>query len=280
MVNKNLYKMKQPELGRKILEWRKAKGLTQEELVDLCQINVRTIQRIEAGEVTPRPFTLKTILGALGVDNEEINTEPTADESNPESPWPAKLLRISFVVGIVYLIFAMIEAFLEFAIWEESFTSVSGMWYTTTKIIVMITFITFNYGFFTLSEHLGNHLAKFGAILLIVGIILFTAKDLYVFYFDQDAFLQFALVESIYFGAIYILFGIGILNYQKTFGPIALVAGCIGILTGLALISIIFAIPGLIILTIFEILLLVILYSASHLSGSTKTGLSRYSFSS
>jgi transcriptional regulator with XRE-family HTH domain len=41
--------MKQPELGQKILKLRKQKGFTQEELVAQCNINVRTIQRIEAG---------------------------------------------------------------------------------------------------------------------------------------------------------------------------------------------------------------------------------------
>lgn len=57
--------MKQPELGRKIAELRKAKGLTQEELVEQCRVSVRTLQRIESGEVTPRSFTVRTILAAL-----------------------------------------------------------------------------------------------------------------------------------------------------------------------------------------------------------------------
>jgi transcriptional regulator with XRE-family HTH domain len=58
-------KMKQPELGRKIAELRKSKGLTQEELVDKCNLNVRTLQRIEAGEVIPRSHTIKVIFAAL-----------------------------------------------------------------------------------------------------------------------------------------------------------------------------------------------------------------------
>ncbi len=58
MVNQNLHAMKQPELGKKISELRKAKGMTQEELVEKCNLNVRTVQRIEAGEVTPRSFTI------------------------------------------------------------------------------------------------------------------------------------------------------------------------------------------------------------------------------
>lgn len=49
--------MRQPELGKKILELRKEKGLTQEELVEKRNISVRTLQRIETGEVTPRVFT-------------------------------------------------------------------------------------------------------------------------------------------------------------------------------------------------------------------------------
>lgn len=57
--------MKQPELGRKIAELRKAKGLTQEELVQKCNLSVRTLQRIESGEVTPRSYTLRIIFAAL-----------------------------------------------------------------------------------------------------------------------------------------------------------------------------------------------------------------------
>ncbi len=54
--------MNQPELGRKISEIRKTKGLTQEELVDSCNISVRTLQRIESGEVSPRSYTVKQFL--------------------------------------------------------------------------------------------------------------------------------------------------------------------------------------------------------------------------
>lgn len=66
MVLKNVQRMKQPELGKTIIELRKQKRLTQEELVEKCNITVRTIQRIEAGETTPRSYTIKTILNAMG----------------------------------------------------------------------------------------------------------------------------------------------------------------------------------------------------------------------
>ena len=57
--------MNQPDLGKKIAELRKAKGFTQEELVEKCNLSVRTLQRIESGEVVPRSYTIKIIFAAL-----------------------------------------------------------------------------------------------------------------------------------------------------------------------------------------------------------------------
>lgn len=50
---------------KKKLQKFEKKLLTQEELVAKCEINIRTLQRIEAGEVTPRAYTLKAILKAM-----------------------------------------------------------------------------------------------------------------------------------------------------------------------------------------------------------------------
>ena len=59
--------IQQPELGKTIADLRKAKGLTQEELVEKCNLNVRTLQRIESGEVMPRTYTIRLIFEALEV---------------------------------------------------------------------------------------------------------------------------------------------------------------------------------------------------------------------
>jgi transcriptional regulator with XRE-family HTH domain len=74
--------MKQPELGKKIVELRKAKSLTQEELVDACNLNVRTLQRIESGEVTPRSYTLKLLSEVLDFD---FNNQ-SSDNISAKSP--------------------------------------------------------------------------------------------------------------------------------------------------------------------------------------------------
>lgn len=58
--------MTQQNPGKKIADLRKAQGLTQEELVEKCNISVRTLQRIESGEGSPRSYTLRIIFDALG----------------------------------------------------------------------------------------------------------------------------------------------------------------------------------------------------------------------
>ena len=60
------------ELGNRILEIRKRKGLSQEELAEMAGISLRTLQRIEKGETEPRGYTLKSICQALGTDVEEV----------------------------------------------------------------------------------------------------------------------------------------------------------------------------------------------------------------
>ncbi len=79
--------MKQPELGRKIAELRKAKGLTQEELVEKCNISVRTLQRIESGEVSPRSYTTRIIFAAL-----DFKTSDTSEISG------SRFLKAGFTV--------------------------------------------------------------------------------------------------------------------------------------------------------------------------------------
>lgn len=83
--------MNQPELGKKIAELRKAKGLTQEELVEKCNLSVRTLQRIESGDVTPRSYTLKAIFAALefpGYPSSENEIGQAGTTVSAISNWP------------------------------------------------------------------------------------------------------------------------------------------------------------------------------------------------
>ena len=88
--------IQQPELGKKIADLRKAKGLTQEELVEKCNLNVRTLQRIECGEVTPRPFTVKLIFEALDLNYNSSFENPFGIKKRWISKWPGQFY-INFI---------------------------------------------------------------------------------------------------------------------------------------------------------------------------------------
>jgi transcriptional regulator with XRE-family HTH domain len=65
------------DLNKKIIQGRKAKGLTQDELAVLTKVNLRTIQRLESGESKPRPYTLKAIEKALDFQQPAVSNEDT-----------------------------------------------------------------------------------------------------------------------------------------------------------------------------------------------------------
>src|SRR5690606_28714197 len=57
--------MEHLDFGKKLIEVRKQKGLTQAEVAGKCNITIRTIQRIESGAVASRSSTIKIISEAL-----------------------------------------------------------------------------------------------------------------------------------------------------------------------------------------------------------------------
>jgi transcriptional regulator with XRE-family HTH domain len=71
-VSENKIKLFMNEIGEKIKELRKKKGLSQEELAELANVNLRTIQRIENNGNEPRGHTLNQICKVLDVSAEEI----------------------------------------------------------------------------------------------------------------------------------------------------------------------------------------------------------------
>lgn len=91
-------------IGQKIKDLRLLKGLTQEDLAEKTGLSVRTIQRIENGEVDPRTFTLTALAEALEVDisvftSQKVNTPKSF--SQDEYNWVI-LMHFS---GIFILVF-------------------------------------------------------------------------------------------------------------------------------------------------------------------------------
>jgi transcriptional regulator with XRE-family HTH domain len=87
--------MNQPNLGLKVIELRQQKGLTQEQLAELCEVSARTIQRIESGEVDPRAYTLQCLSKALEFDF-------AIDGTTNENLW-LTILHLSSIFVIVVI---------------------------------------------------------------------------------------------------------------------------------------------------------------------------------
>lgn len=86
--------MNQPQLGKKILELRLSKGLTQNELAEICKVSLRTIQRIEMAEVTPRSFTVKTIFSALDYDFYNSKVQKDNEKTSSFKLWILDLINL------------------------------------------------------------------------------------------------------------------------------------------------------------------------------------------
>ena len=94
--------MKQPEIGNKIHEDRIQKGMTQKELADFCNIDIRTIQRIESNEVFPRTSTIKLIAETLEIDLHELNGNNHHGAGNLEGF--RILFLVTTIIGIINLV--------------------------------------------------------------------------------------------------------------------------------------------------------------------------------
>ncbi|AKQ46778.1 hypothetical protein TH63_15960 [Rufibacter radiotolerans] len=84
-------------LGATVAAERKRRGISQEELADLAQVSLRTIQRIEREESMPRGFTLKAIAHALGQSVEDFSALPATPVASeiPEVLVPEPVLAPS-----------------------------------------------------------------------------------------------------------------------------------------------------------------------------------------
>jgi transcriptional regulator with XRE-family HTH domain len=278
--------MKQPELGKKISELRKDKGLTQEELVDKCNISVRTLQRIESGEVTPRSYTVKTILAALEYDLNKISDpdDKTAHnffewlrevllidiDSDKPADYLIKQLNIAWLFGLIYFILGFPEGAAEYYRIKEDLMIFSIPFYVCMKISVLIAFFFFQRGFIIVGHLFKNYLLKIMSFVLIFGMLLIISYDIAsLFYTSIER--EFILgSEALTFGGIGILFGVSLIKLQKPLGRLTVIAGIIEIFAACFFLTIFLAFVGEIILIPAELLEIVILYKVLELVKSKR----------
>lgn len=259
--------MKQPELGQRILELRKQKGLTQEELVEQCNINVRTIQRIEAGEVTPRSFTLKTILEVLGEDIENLKEEESTHTEvfNFEGvKFAASYIKLAWICGIIYFLSGFVEFAVDYARFYEDELIFSNAAYISMKFIVMIAYVYFLWGFVISGKIFKNYLLKIGSFFLIGTTILFYGYDMASLYFEPFNIEYVITTQSIFTGIGSVIFGLALMRLKDPFGKIPEIAGGFEVVSGILFTMVFMGWLGLAFLIPALILQIILLYKISE----------------
>ena len=95
------------QIAKQIKAERLNKGFTQQELADKTGISLRSIQRIENGDVYPRNFTLKLLCEKLALDFDALNDKkmlPAKDENLKSLSKSQKIVTSSIVAIVLFLL--------------------------------------------------------------------------------------------------------------------------------------------------------------------------------
>lgn len=227
MVNQNLTKiMKQPELGKKVSELRKARGMTQEELVEKCNLNVRTVQRIEAGEVTPRSYTIKALFEAL-----EYSWENEKSDENNKSVKPSPFLYGAIGAAILYFFLSILEIGLD----QENLggeLSYSLIGYSLVKTGSYLFYVIFLLGWLKLIKTFPNMILTIALWAMIGANVIWYFIDMLALFTDAVSFGDLYMLKVSSFGFFYAFLGFGYLGYKKQFSSVATIMGALLILAG------------------------------------------------
>ncbi|MEM9546320.1 MAG: serine hydrolase [Bacteroidota bacterium] len=99
-------------VGNNLIYQRKLKGLTQQELAEKTQVTVRTIQRIEKGDVNPHLQTIKLLAGALDIEVDDLLMLENPKEENIQKKWLLLLHSSPFLGFVIPLANILIPLFL------------------------------------------------------------------------------------------------------------------------------------------------------------------------
>jgi transcriptional regulator with XRE-family HTH domain len=273
--------MKQPELGRKITELRKEKGLTQEELVDKCNISVRTLQRIETGEVMPRVYTVKTILAALDYDLSKISDDEDDFmdkvgrwlksviyidlDLNRPSDYLVTQLNIAWIFGLIYFILGFLEAPADYFREKDSQMIFSNTFYVILKISILISYLIFQRGFILVGFLFKNYLLKIISVILMLGMFFVIGYDIISLFYNSMERSYILGAEALTFGGIGLIYGVSLLRLRKSIGLVANFAGIFELIAACFFLTIILAFVGLILSIPKELFEIVILYKSMEI---------------
>lgn len=101
--------MTQNEIGKRVAEERVRLGMSQEDLAGESLLSLRTIQRIESGQTSPRGDTLKRLAVALKVPVEDLIDSELEEDAN--------LVVLMNLTQLSFLAFPLLGVIIPLIIW-------------------------------------------------------------------------------------------------------------------------------------------------------------------
>jgi len=237
--------MQQPELGRRLTALRKERNLTQEELVEKSHVSVRTIQRIEAGEVLPRMSTVKILLEALGERYESFSAKSSQVMEAQKSILPnanRNTVLVAALAGVVYLVSQIILGAMDIA-WitkDHDWGFTMNAIYTGFTLVMVVSYVLFARGFIVLSTVFENTLLKMATYMLMIatggmGILDVTSLSVE----DVESLWLPYTMAAVLFGVLSIVFGVSLIRLQDGMGELSRIAGMLEIVMGCMLVTVV-----------------------------------------
>ncbi|NJN41523.1 MAG: helix-turn-helix transcriptional regulator [Flammeovirgaceae bacterium] len=247
-------------------------------MVERCHVSVRTIQRIESGEVIPRVSTIKILCAALDENFESFaqsfpqnkhqknNFMNTLFMFNIENSTNTVLFKNAFqmaaIAGAVYLFLEVMLIVFDVAWLHGELGTTGHTLYVIATLAAVVSFFTFMRGFLVFGHLFENGLLKIGAYIMIIGIIGVSVLDIYsLFYLSVEALLLPYSVASVIIGSMGIVFGVGLLKLQDGMGQLAKVVGILEIILGFFLITVVLFFISYAIMIPTVILEIILLYN-------------------
>lgn len=247
---------------------------------------MRIIQRIETGEVTPRMYTIKTILAALDHNLDAVSNN--SDESNApllnkikdfmltdadtvHSPYLINQLNVSWVAGVIYFILGFFGAAAEYNRFTTDEMIFSHAVYVTIKVCALGSYVFFIRGLIAIGVIFASSLLKITSMVLIGATFLMTTYDILSIFYDpleREAVLSSA---SVTFAFIGIIFGIALRRLERSLGRVAEFAGIIEIMAACFFVTIIFAFMGLIVQIPAVLLEIILIYKTVEIVKGKRT---------
>lgn len=121
-------------IGEKIKQIRQSKGLSQEELAEKANVNLRTVQRLENNINVPRGQTLVLLCNALGVELENIAEYGKKKDSG--------FLTVFYLSILSFLVMPFGNIIVPFMLWLMKKDKITGFYKKGKRVILIQTLWT------------------------------------------------------------------------------------------------------------------------------------------